>query len=174
MKKYVEQIVVAEPNWCVPAALEMVLKHHGINSLTQWEIAGCLDIVPASDKVEHNKWGAKIKQNTLNDLFVRNAIPLREKYISISQFMDEFFMSQKLAELLLRNVSIICGYNYTSLFGCREDFFQHVSIVVDILPDFSGILLLDPGPKDAGYKVVKSDDLFYAIKAAKDGLWCIE
>ena len=35
MKKYVEQIVIAKPNWCVPAVLEMVLTHHGIKSLSQ-------------------------------------------------------------------------------------------------------------------------------------------
>lgn len=67
MKKYVEQIVIAKPNWCVPAVLEMVLTHHGIKSLSQAEIAEQLDIVPAEEAIDHKKWGAQIKNNTIND-----------------------------------------------------------------------------------------------------------
>jgi len=149
MKKYVEQIVIAKPNWCVPAVLEMVLTHHGIKSLSQAEIAEQLDIVPAEEAIDHKKWGAQIKNNK-----------------------DDFFLEEEIRKLLKTNISIICGFNYTWLYGNKEDAFQHVSIIVDVLQG-SEILLLDPGPRDAGYKTVKIQDLFYAIKAAQDGLWCI-
>jgi len=113
MKKYVEQIVISEPNWCVPAVLEMVLKHFGIDTFSQHEIAKQLDIVPATDEVEHKKWGAQIKEDTLNDFFNANRIPLHEEFIPIGHFMDDYFMVEKIQELLKRNISVICGYNYT-------------------------------------------------------------
>ena len=69
MKKYVDQIVISEPNWCVPAVMEMVLKHNGIGMFSQWDIAKQLDITPAKDEVDHKKWGAQIRKETLNDFF---------------------------------------------------------------------------------------------------------
>lgn len=172
MKKYVEQIVIAKPNWCVPAVLEMVLTHHGIKSLSQAEIAEQLDIVPAEEAIDHKKWGAQIKNNTINDFFKANSIQLHENYLPINCIQDDFFLEEEIRKLLKTNISIICGFNYTWLYGNKEDTFQHVSINVDVLQG-SEILLLDPGPRDAGYKTVKIQDLFYAIKAAQDGLWCI-
>lgn len=173
MKRYLERLVISEPNWCVPAVLEMVLKHHGIDTFSQQDIAKQLSIVPATDEVEHKKWGAQIKENTLNDFFEVNMIPLHEKYIPIGYFIDDYFMIEKIQELLENNTSIICGYNYTWLYGNREDTFQHVSIITEVLTHGNEVCLLDPGPKDAGYKTVKVEDLYYAIRAAKDGLWCI-
>lgn len=173
MKKYLEQLVISEPNWCVPAVLEMVLKHHRVDTFSQYEIARQLDIVPATDEIEHQKWGAQIRGTTINDFFRANMIPLHEEFIPINRFADECCMIEKIQELLTRNVSVICGYNYTWLYGKQEDTFQHVSIITDVMPQKDQICLLDPGPKDAGYKAVRAEDLFYAIRAACDGLWCI-
>ena len=173
MKKYVDQIVISQTNWCVPATLEMVLKHHGIDLLSQEDIAKQLDIVAVTDGVPQQKWGAQIKENTLNDFFYANKIQLHEKYIPINHFIDEFFMIEELQKLLDCGVTVICGYNYTSLYGKGEDSFQHVSIITGIEEGGRRVQLLDPGPRSAGYRVVKAETLFYAIKDAKDGLWCI-
>ena len=70
MKKYLEETVISKPNFCVPATLEMVLKHHNIMYLTQDDIAAQLQIVPAEDDVAHEMWGAQIGKNTINDFFV--------------------------------------------------------------------------------------------------------
>ena len=172
MKKYLEQIVVSKPNWCVPAVIEMVLKHHGIDTFSQQDIAKQFNIVPATDEVEHKKWGAQIKENTLNDFFSANLIPLHEEFIPIGHFMDDYFMVEKIQELLENDVSVVCGYNYTWLYGNQEDTFQHVSIIIEVLSK-NELCILVPGPKNAGYKIVKTEDLYYAIRAAKDGLWCI-
>ena len=91
MKKYVEQIVIAKPNWCVPAVLEMILTHHGIKSLSQAEIAEQLDIVPAEEAIDHKKWGAQIKNNTINVFFKANSIQLHENYLPIDCIQDDFF-----------------------------------------------------------------------------------
>lgn len=173
MKKYLEQLVISEPNWCVPAVLEMVLKHHGIDTFSQQDIAKQLNVVCATDEVEHKNWGAQIKVNTLNNFFAANMIPLHEEYIPIKHFIDDYFMTEKIQELLENDISIVCGYNYTWLYGNREDTFQHVSIITEVISEGNEVCLLDPGPKDAGYKTVKAGDLYCAISAARDGLWCI-
>lgn len=172
MKKYVDQIVISEPNWCVPAVMEMVLKHNGIGMFSQWDIAKQLDITPAKDEVDHKKWGAQIKKETLNDFFKKNMLPLHEEYIPIAHFLDDVFMVEKIEELLKNNISVVCGYNYMWLYGNQEDTFQHVSIITEVMPN-NELRLLDPGPREAGYKNVNAEDLYYAIKAAHDGLWCI-
>lgn len=172
--KFVDKIIVAQPNWCVPAVLEMVLRHYGILDYTQFSIAEQLNIVPASDDIVSTKWGAQISDNTLNDFFVNNCIKLQEKFRSIHLYMDEDFFADEIKLLLAKDITIVCGYSYTWLFGNREDSFGHVSIIVGVSDDLQNIYLLDPGPKNAGYKSVSAHDLFYAIKARNDGLWCIQ
>lgn len=170
--KYVDQTVIAKPNWCVPAALEMVLKHYGYNKFSQSMIAEQLEIIPAKEEIDHSKWGSQIKKNTINDFFSANAIALHERFISINLFLDEYFLEDKIQVLLENNVSIICGFNYSYLYGNKEDTFQHVAIIVAVKSE-NKVLLLDPGPRDAGYKIVDIGDLFASIKKAQDGLWCI-
>lgn len=171
--KYVDSIVIAKPDWCVPATLEMVLNHYGIAGYTQASIAQQLNIIPATDEVPSIHWGTQISNNTLNDFFTNNGINLQERFLSIHLYMDEDFLADEIKSLLSKGVSIICGYNYTWLFGNREDNYGHVSIIVGISDDLQSVYLLDPGPKNAGYKTVLLHDLFYAIKARNDGLWCI-
>lgn len=173
MKEYVKKTVIAKPNWCVPATLEMVLMHHGITSFPQDMIAQQLEIIPASDNIEHSAWGAKIGQNTINSFFINNHLSLRETYIPINHFFDEYLLVEQLHTILRESNSVICGYNYSWLFGNRDDTYQHVSIIVDVVSSDEEICLLDPGPKDAGYKTVRLTDLYFAIRAANDGLWCI-
>lgn len=167
------ELTVAKHNFCVPAALQMILNYYGIKEMTQDKIASQLFITPDRENIEHMNWGTCVGNDTLNTFFQNNNLQLKEDYISINQFMDSFFLIEKLQELLQEETSIICGYNYTCLFGNGEDTFRHVSIIADVLPNEDRILLLDPGPKNAGYKYVSADKLFYAIKVGRDGLWCI-
>lgn len=107
-----QQVVIAKLNWCVPAVLEMVLQHHGISTFSQKDIANQLNILPMSDAVSHSQWGAKIRGHAINNLFRAYSIPMYEEYILINQFMDEFYMLDRIVELLSQRISIICGYNY--------------------------------------------------------------
>lgn len=170
---YVEQPTIAKRNYCVPAVLQMVLEHYGIRGFTQDLIAKQLIIIPDNDDTDHVNWGAQITNNTLNDFFEHNRISLREHYIHISHFMDEYFFEEEILNLLQKGVSIICGFNYTWLYSNKEDTYRHVSIIVDYNPINEEVTLLDPGPKGAGYKEVSAYKLYQAIRAGKDGLWCI-
>ncbi|MDE7122058.1 MAG: C39 family peptidase [Oscillospiraceae bacterium] len=170
---YVKEVVVAKPNYCVPASILMVLHHYGIYEYSQEMIANNLFITPCDDKIDHRLWGTYIDNNTLNTFFNKAGINLSETFLGINMFMDEWLMSEKINELLSNDISIICGYNYTYLFGNKEDTFGHVSVIIGVSEDNNSIDILDPGPKNAGLKTVSSSDLFYAIKAKNDGLWCI-
>lgn len=173
-QSYIKNLVIAKQNYCVPASVLMVLHHYGIYEFTQEMIADNLSITPIDDKIDHKLWGAHINKNTLNTFFEKNGIDLTETFLGINTFMDEWFMSEKIDELRSNDVSIICGYNYTHLFGNKEDTFGHVSVIISVSKDKKTIDILDPGPKNAGVKTVSSSDLFYAIKARNDGLWCIK
>lgn len=173
MKNYVEKCVKARPNFCVPAVLEMVLQHYGISGFSQDDIAKQLNIFDADDNVDHRMWGAQIGNDTLNIFFATNHIQLEESYIPINHIIDDLFMGEIIKNKLSQNSSIICGYTYTWLFGSCEDTYGHVSIIVEYDEISNQIVLLDPGPKESGYKKVHAEDLFRAIKEAKDGLWCI-
>ncbi len=164
--------VIAKRNMCVPAVLQMVLKRFGI-VMDQTSISEQLGIVPDNDSNNPKIWGTHIYDNTLNDFFQNNSICLRENYIPINHFMDSVFLLDKLNELLPKETAIICGYNYSWLFGDKEDVFQHVSIIIDVNEDKNEVVLLDPGPKDYGVKSVSADKLYDAIREAHDGLWCI-
>lgn len=167
------EMVIAEPNYCVPAVLEMVLKHYDITSLTQNDIASQLIVIPADNDVDHEMWGTLIGRDSINRFFANNDLPLYEEFVSINYFMDEMDLTDKIEILLERNVTIICGYNYSRLYEEDYDIFRHVSIIVSISQDKKEIELLDPGPVNAGFKMVQAYSLFGAIKDGHDGLWCI-
>lgn len=60
MKPYTDDVVVAQPNYCVPAVMEMVLKHHSISSFSQDDIAQQLNIAPSDDDIDPKLWGTQI------------------------------------------------------------------------------------------------------------------
>lgn len=170
---YVKQPVIAKRNYCVPAVLQMVLEHYGIDNFTQESIASQLHIISDDDDIPHINWGTQIDNNTLNNFFQNNGIALHEKYIHIGHFMDDYFFQEALPNLLKESVSVICGFNYTWLYSEGEDTYRHVSIIVNFNSQTEIVTLLDPGPKNAGYKEVSAYKLYQAIKAGGDGLWCI-
>ena len=180
MKEYINMI--ARNNFCVPAVLCSIL-HAESYSVTQEAIADVLGItVPinaaetVSDisnvKFSDNDidWGVKIKSNSLNDMFSRFDIKLRETYIPINTIAEECF-AEVLNLHLLEGEHIVCGFNYSSLYSLPYANYGHVSIICDVKSD--RVILLDPGPKDAGIKSVMADNLYLAIRKRADGLWCI-
>ena len=173
MKIYVETPTIAKRNYCVPAVLQMVLEHYGIHDFSQELIASQLTMIPDNVEIDHMRWGAQIANDTLNVFFAHNNIKLSERYIPITHFIDEYFFEEEILNQLQKGVSLVCGFNYTWLYSNREDTYRHVSIIVDCNPATETVTLLDPGPKDAGYKKVLIDKLYQAIQAGKDGLWCI-
>lgn len=141
MNNYLFEPIIAKKNMCVPAVLQMVLHHFGVD-IDQTIISEQFNIVPDNDFNNPKVWGTHIYDDTLNEFFQKNSINLKEKYIPINHFMDSIFFVDELKEMLTKEIVIICGYNYTWLFGNKEDVFQHVSIVVDVFENKNEIILL--------------------------------
>lgn len=171
--KYVNNLVVAKPDYCVPAVLQMVLEHYGI-LMSQDEIANSLNIIKSDEDGDPNKWGAQIGINTFNEFFTEKNIALEEETIKSSHIFDTDDFCDEIEKRISKKESIICGYTYTWLFGEKDDVFKHVSIIVDINISEEKIVLIDPGPKDPGVKEVDAYRLFQAMKQAKAGLWIIK
>lgn len=159
----------AEPFFCVPAVLESVLKYYGYLSLSQKEISEQF-IINTDMCTKQNTWGLTIRENDLNKFFCKNNIKLKEEFYSIRLFYDEYEML-KLIESKIKTAVVICGYNHSALYGNRLSNYNHVSIIDSTFEDL--IFILDPGPKNYGKNCVTLEKLYYAIKVAQDGLWCI-
>ena len=166
------KIVKSKEFYCVPASLETILVRYGINNWDQNRIAEYFSINTDYSSPQAI-WGSIIKKDDINAFFINNSIGLREEFISVMRFVDEYFMVELIKKMLDAEISVICGYNYSSLFGDKKGDWGHVSIATNISDNFRNIELADPGPKYFGYKWVDACDLFNAIKARNDGLWCM-
>ncbi|MBQ2634959.1 MAG: hypothetical protein IJF88_10340 [Oscillospiraceae bacterium] len=177
-------LVKAEPYLCVPAVLETVFKFFGIHCYNQQSIASCfaVHVPPCAKQMVKNpviddnpsNWGIRIDKDGINQLFRRLEIPLREKFISITEIMDEVLFEEKLDSILKVGHVAICGYNYSALYGSNNGEFRHVSIIVSLNKDNDEVLIADPGPKGYGLQRVKIENLFFSIRRAGDGVWEIE
>ena len=180
--KIEDSLIVAKPYLCVPAILETTLKYYGIFNFDQEKIASNFEIfVPPNfnsrkpyyhETIDSNKWGIVLKDYSINTFFRNNSIPLRETFISIYTIYDEFNMKDLIEEMLKIDSVMICGYNYSAVFGENDSDIGHVSIIKGLKKGYEDIILLDPGPKNPGLKSVNSYDLYNAIKRKKDGI-CI-
>ena len=163
------QIEKAEPFFCVPAVLASIVKYYGYVSLNQTKISEQF-IINTNTCTEQNTWGLTVCENDLNKFFCKNNIKLKEEYYSIRLFYDEYDML-KFIESKIKTAVVICGYNHSALYGNRLSNYNHVSIIDSTSENL--IYILDPGPKNYGKNCVSLEKLFYAIKIAQDGLWCI-
>jgi hypothetical protein len=174
-------LVKAEPNLCVPAVLETVLKFYGIDCFDQHDLASFFTVhVPSHTKqVEKNividdnprNWGIIIENNGINRLFRRLHIPLKEKYFSISKIIDEVSFEETLNSILDNGNIAICGYNHSALYGRNDGEFRHVSIIASLDKDSEEVIIADPGPEGYGMQRVKIENLFFSTRRAGDGIW---
>ena len=174
---------ISREHFCVPAVLQAVLRNEGYD-IEQNDIASVLGVNIPSEKAEdyqnivgikltedEKMWGVVLHKNSVNDLFNYFGIKLHEDYIPISTIAEEVFFDT-IKNCLSNYNHLICGFNYSALFGNSDREFGHVALICEV-DKCENISILDPGPLNSGYKSVKSDDLYYAIKRISDGLWCI-
>lgn len=165
-------LIVAKPNYCIPATVNMVLNCLGCVELTQDSIARCFD-VNTDPRTPENSWGISATELTVNRIRALLSVPLYEKYISINLLYNEYDLEQHIFKVLHQGALIICGYNYSALWGGSCSSFNHASVINAININEGHISLADPGPEGAGFKQVCSTDLYYAIKRGCGFLWCI-
>lgn len=172
---------LAENYLCVPAVLETIIKSESINGINKYDLANFLGVVLPSglkypqitnfsyDESTQNL-GVKLTYNSINNLFDFYGIPLVEHYVKINIIDKDFFVDY-LNDVLLSGKHIVCGFEYHSLYKQIGDYSGHVSIIFNVDENSETVYLLDPGPRGAGIKAVKTYDLYQAISKAQDGLW---
>lgn len=180
--------IVARPFFCVAALMEMILKAELINGLGQDDIAEYFGVnippdfegAPISNVIrtpDSTKWGIVTGKDGINEFFKEFNLPFTEEYSSIRLFQDWMF-EDELELALKKDVHVICGYEYGSLFPESETAASmgHASIILSI-SDPNGesrVSLYNPGPLSPGVKEVRCYDLFSAIHARNDGVWKIK
>lgn len=177
------ELVVAHKFLCVPAVLSMIVATTDILNLNQDKIAEYFGVnvpVGSDDGLinnvkqinDENSWGVVISNNEVNGFFEHFGIPLEEHFIHVNT-IAEYYFEDLIKNLLEDKKHIICGYDYYSLNLQNANSMRigHVSIIKAIKN--GNIVIIDPGPKDPGEKIIKPEDLFFAIKRKSNGLWII-
>jgi predicted HAD superfamily Cof-like phosphohydrolase len=186
MRKLIEYPPIkAEKYFCVPAILETILKKIGFLEIDQIEIGNFLGInvpvgyndYPKACKNVHfsskiNLFGVVLKNDSLNNFFKSYNIPLIEEYRSINTIAEYDFIDL-INDLVNYDCMIICGFNYSSLFSNGEKKIGHASLITSVESYKNEFTILDPGPKDFGFKNVDAEKLYDAIRSMDDGLWII-
>lgn len=117
--------------------------------------------------------GLHIEPGVLNAFFEKCGFFLEEEYISYNQIYDEYVFERILIEKHNKKEFIICGYNYSLLFNKYIGDAKHVSVICLINSKLDIVTIFDPGPENYGCKEVKLDELWYSIKTAQSGIWCV-
>lgn len=173
-------LIVANEYLCVAACLEMILKAESI-IMPQSEIGEYFGINVSSDysgpirNVKYtddlNRLGIVLKEESINEFFSQFQIPLKEDYVSIKTLQDWMF-EDLLAEKLALGSHVVCGFSYGTLYKDEaKKRIGHVGLVEAI--GRNSVVMLDPGPLNAGEKQVEIGDLFSAIHQKNDGVWVI-
>lgn len=184
MREY--PIIKSAPYCCFAASLESILKRHGVNDITQYDIANeigvtfmedekeCIpeNIVNVSFSSEYEKLGMHIYKDTLDKLFKHFKLPFHELYISWNEIADWNF------EQILQSVSseddVIIYYDFGHLYHEeRNKGIGHTGVFVSIDED-SMIEFVNPGPRFIGHNKSSVDDLVDAIKSRHGGLSIIK
>lgn len=174
--------IIAKEYLCFDALLEMIISHADSPAhFTQADLAEILGITlptgtPTSIKnVQYSDslmdCGTKICISDINDFFRDNLIPLHLRYISSNYFDEMTFV-----ELIKKNNQsyIVFAFNYGLLYNePQNNDVGHVALLEAVNTQEDTIRIYDPGPRNYGSKVVKADDLVYAMKR-RGGIYLFE
>lgn len=174
------EIIIADKYLCVPACLEIILRSH-LYQLNQHEIAEYFSIHVFPDyngtiknilyTNDPKKLGVILERDSINSFFDKFNLPFSEEFVSIKLLQDWMF-EDKIKECLALGSNLICGFSYGYLYKDKLKYeIGHVSIIESITE--KNVILIDPGPLNAGSHKVEICDLYNAIRAKNDGLWVI-
>lgn len=180
MREYT--IVESAPYCCVAASLESILKRHGFNGVSQYDIANYVGVVVNEHdrgKVPSNifnvtytydntKVGMHLYNETLDGLFKHFGLPLKESYISWQELSEWNF--DDILQSLSDEDDAMFLFDFGHLY--HED--QNVGIghsgLFVSFENSSMVQYLSPGPRFVGFAKFASEDFLYAIKARRGGI----
>lgn len=175
--------IVAQDYLCFMALLEMIISEtNPCTHFTQTDFAEQFGItvpigkrttiknVKYSNNVE--EYGTSIFVEEINNFLQKNKIPLQLSYISTCYF-DEITFSDIIVEKS-RNSYIVFAFCYGLLYNePQNDTVGHVALLENIDTVEDKIRIYDPGPRNYGCKIVKIDDMVYAMKR-RGGIYLFE
>lgn len=111
-----------------------------------------------SDKIE--EFGTKICLNELNDFFYKNTISLQVSFVFSNYFNEMTFT--EIIDSKSKNAYIVFAFCYGLLYNePKNSDIGHVAILESIDRKLDIMQIYDPGPRNSGSKIVRSDDLFF-------------
>lgn len=180
MRKY--QVVESAPYCCVAASLESVLKRHGFNDVSQYDIANYIGVVVhESDRQivlpnlknisytkDKTKVGLHLYDDTLNGLFEHFNLPLKESYISWQE-LSEWNIDSVLQSISDEDDAMFL-FDFGRLYHEGNNIgIGHSGLFVS-LDARSRVQYLSPGPRFVGLGNFTSEDFLDAIKARRGGI----
>lgn len=179
MKNY----IVSNNYLCFLALLEMIVAEtNPCNHFTQTDFAELFGItIPIGTKtsiknVQYSnsikECGTNINIKDINNFFNKHSIPLQVSFIR-SNCLEEMTFSDLIASKS-KSAYIVFAFCYGVLFDePRNIDVGHVALFESIDVKNDTIKIYDPGPRNHGSKIVKSDDMLYAMKR-RGGLYLFE
>lgn len=180
MRKYT--VVKSAPYCCVAATLESVFKRHGINDVSQYDVANYIGVViDEQDKGkippelvnvtythDNTKVGMHLYNDTLNDMFNHFGLPFKETYISWHE-LAEWNIDSILQNLPDEN-DVMLLFDFGCLYNEEKNIgIGHSGLFVSIDNNYM-VQYLSPGPRFVGFAKFSSEDFLNAIKARQGGI----
>lgn len=174
--------VIAKEYLCFDALLEMIISHADSSvNFTQIDLAEMFGVtLPMGTRTSINNvqysnsimnCGTNICVKDINDFFCKNSIPLQLSYISSNCFDEMTF-----ADVIRNNnvAYIVFAFCYGLLYNEPQNYdVGHVALLENIDMEADKIKIYDPGPRNYGSKIIKIDDMVYAMKR-RGGIYLFE
>ena len=165
--------IVAKNYLCFMALLEMIVSTtNPYIHLTQNDFAELFGItvpigtqtpiknVQYSSNIE--EYGTNICVEEINNFFQKNMIPLQLSFIS-SCYFDEMTFADTIRKN--RGAYIVFAFSYGLLYNdSQNNDVGHAVLLENIDAKMDTLQIYDPGPHNYGSKIVKVDDMVYAMK----------
>jgi len=176
------QYVIAYNYLCLFALLEMIIKDSTTGAYTQKEMAEVFGVtVPYGYETDlnnvkysanQNMYGAKLSAEMIQEYFDTHGIGLKISYIDGLR-LPEIDIEERLADYLNKNKYIILAYSYGVLSNMSSyNALGHVALLEKVNKDDT-IVIYDPGPREAGTKLVNIWKMYDAIQR-KGGVYVFE
>lgn len=183
--------VVAKPYLCFAACLQVAIKATLGTDLDQVAIANYLGVVlPEGDDVSElldagvtnltfnqgspSLWGINPVLTEINAALKSERTPLFCEFERISLFQDWEF-EERVFALTASHQFPIVGFDYGYLLGTLRPGDQgHCAVCYGVQGPHGrcSVELYDPGPREAGIRIVDSQELYYAArKKQHGGIW---
>lgn len=161
---YSYQPIQAKPFYCLPACLEIILKSIGVLA-SQDYFGEQIGIETASEK--DLKLGTNVQLSALNNIARLLNLEYFFTYLRAAEF-EEWMFEEKLAALLQQGDHVICTLSAGRLYKNSDLELGHAVVVKKL--EAERVEIVDPGPKDFGFKTYSLEQLYVASRYREGGL----